>query len=87
MARLVHLGLRNYVPAERILECQRADQAWVQRLVRAAKRGAPEVPILDLTSGRRTRSVVFLSSGHLVLSALSPETIRNRLRGVGRGAR
>jgi regulator of extracellular matrix RemA (YlzA/DUF370 family) len=42
------------------------------------------VPILDLTNGRRTRSVVFLATGHLVLSALSPETIRNRLRAVQR---
>ncbi|HXG42692.1 MAG TPA: DUF370 domain-containing protein [Dehalococcoidia bacterium] len=84
MARLVHLGLRNYVPADRIAECHRADQAWVQRLVRAAKRGSPGVPILDLTNGRRTRSVVFLATGHLVLSALSPETIRNRLRAAQR---
>ncbi|GBD13638.1 hypothetical protein HRbin24_01671 [bacterium HR24] len=84
MARLVHLGLRNYVLAERIAECERADQAWVQRLVRAVKRGAPPAPILDLTAGRRTRSVVFLNTGHLVLSALSPETIRNRLRAAQR---
>jgi regulator of extracellular matrix RemA (YlzA/DUF370 family) len=37
---------------------------------------------LDLTAGRRTRSVLFLDSGHLVLSAIAADTLDQRLRAV-----
>jgi regulator of extracellular matrix RemA (YlzA/DUF370 family) len=37
---------------------------------------------LDLTAGRRTRSVLFLDSGHLVLSAIAVDTLDQRLRAV-----
>jgi regulator of extracellular matrix RemA (YlzA/DUF370 family) len=37
-----------------------------------------------MTNGRRTKAVIFLDSGHVVLAALAPETITGRLQ-VGRG--
>jgi len=34
---------------------------------------------IDATCGRKTKSVIVTESGHLVLSALLPETIANRV--------
>jgi extracellular matrix regulatory protein A len=33
-----------------------------------------------MTSGRRTKAVIFTDSGHIVLAALAPETIASRLQ-------
>jgi regulator of extracellular matrix RemA (YlzA/DUF370 family) len=77
VARLVQVGLGNYVAAERVLGCQPYADVAVQRLVRAARRHGL---LLDLTAGRRTRSVLFLDSGHLVLSAIAADTLDQRLR-------
>jgi hypothetical protein len=38
---------------------------------------------IDATCGRRTRAVLFMDSGHLVLSALLPETIVSRIENIG----
>ena len=84
MPRLVHVGLRNYIPAERVLSCESAGQAWVQRLLRAARRGETGATVLDLTAGRRTRGVLFLDTGHIALVALSPQTIGSRLTAARR---
>ncbi len=83
MARLVHVGLRNYVAAGRVVDCQRFAEVAVQRLVRAARRQGDRA-LLDLTAGRRTRSVIILDSGHIVLSAIPAETINQRLRAARR---
>ena len=35
--------------------------------------------LIDATYGRRTRAVVVMDSGHIILSAVQPETVANRL--------
>jgi regulator of extracellular matrix RemA (YlzA/DUF370 family) len=39
--------------------------------------------LVDATSGRRTRAVVIMDSGHIVLSSLQPETLTNRIHDKG----
>lgn len=59
------------------------DAAPVKRMVQAAKDNGNAV---DATCGRKTRAVVVMDSNHLILSALLPETISNRLNskeGIG----
>ena len=34
---------------------------------------------VDATSGRRTRAVIIMDSGHVILSAVQPETVASRL--------
>ena len=34
---------------------------------------------IDATYGRRTRAVIIMDSGHVILSAVQPETIANRV--------
>ncbi len=36
--------------------------------------------LIDMTSGRRTKAVIFTDSGHIILAALTPETIDGRLQ-------
>lgn len=35
--------------------------------------------VVDMTNGRRTRAVLFMDSGHIVLATITPETIASRL--------
>ena len=35
--------------------------------------------LIDATYGRRTRAVIVTDSGHIILSAVQPETVANRV--------
>lgn len=74
--RLVHVGFGNYVAADRIVSIKRPDAAPVQRLVREGK---PSRVVIDVTGGRRTKAVLFLDTGNIVLAALSPRSLSGRL--------
>lgn len=74
--RLMHAGFGNYIAAERVLDVAIPTSAPIQRMVRKAKR---EKIVLDLTAGRRTRSVIFLDTGVIVLAGIRPQRVRNRL--------
>ena len=54
------------------------ESAPIKRMVQEARdRGM----LIDATYGRRTRAVLVMDNDHLVLSALQPETVANRLSG------
>lgn len=73
--RLIHIGLGNYLAANRIVAVISPDSAPVKRIVQEAReRGT----LIDATYGRRTRAVVIADSGHVVLSAVQPETVAHR---------
>ena len=64
------------VAAERITVLASPDSAPMKRLVQDAK---DDGRAIDVTCGRRTRAIIITDSEHVVLSALQPETIANRL--------
>ncbi|MGQ0571060.1 MAG: DUF370 domain-containing protein [Armatimonadota bacterium] len=73
--RLISIGHGNILAANRIVAIISPDSAPVKRIVQEArKRGS----LIDATYGRRTRAVVITDSGHVVLSAVQPETLANR---------
>lgn len=74
--RLVPLGYGNFVAAGRILVVVAPDSAPVRRSVSEARK---QGQVVDATAGHRTRSVVFMDTGQLVLSALAPETVAARV--------
>ncbi len=74
---LLHIGFGGVVAANRILAVVSPDSAPIKRAMRHA---AETKTVIDMTYGRRTKSVIFLDTGHLVLAALQPETIVGRLR-------
>ena len=64
------------VAAERITILASPDSAPMKRLVQDAK---DDGRAIDVTCGRRTRTIIITDSEHVVLSALTPEKIANRL--------
>ena len=74
--RFINVGFGNMVAAERITILASPDSAPMKRLVQDAK---DDGRAIDVTCGRRTRTIIITDSEHVVLSALQPETIANRL--------
>jgi len=74
--QLVHVGFGDYVSANRILAVIRPGSAPVRRLLEEAER---QSQLVDVTHGRKTKAVLLLDSGHLVLTAIQPETVAGRL--------
>ena len=74
-AGLLPLGHGAAVALTRVIALANPRSAPVQRLVQQAEAAGR---LLDLTFGRRTRSVLLLDSGHVVLAALMAETVLAR---------
>jgi len=74
--RMVSIGFGNMVSANRIIAMVSPESAPVRRMIAEARdRGM----LIDATHGRRTRAVIVADSGHIVLSAVNPETVVSRL--------
>ena len=74
--KLINIGFGNMVSAERLVAIVSPDSAPIKRIVQDAKdRGS----LIDATHGRRTRAVLLTDSEHVILSAVQPETVANRL--------
>lgn len=73
---LVNVGYGNVVNMDRVISIIRADAAPIKRMIQVAR---DENLAIDGTCGRKTKCVLVMDSGHLVLSALLPETIENRV--------
>ena len=81
--RLINIGFGNLVSANRLIAIVSPDSAPIKRMVQEARdRGE----LIDATYGRGTKAVIMMDNDHLVLSALQPETIANRLSGEKDGA-
>ena len=77
--QLVNIGFGNIVSANRIIAIVSPESAPIKRIVQEAKDKGTAV---DATYGRRTRAVVIMDSGHIILSAVHPETVAGRLATV-----
>lgn len=74
--KLINIGFGNMVSASRLIAIVSPESAPIKRIIQEAKeRGS----LIDATYGRRTRAVIITDSDHVVLSAIQPETIANRL--------
>ena len=76
--KLINIGFGNMVSAGRILAIVAPDSAPIKRIIQDVRdRGQ----LIDATYGRRTRAVVIMDSGHVILSAIQPETVAGRIAG------
>jgi len=74
--KVINIGFGNIVSAERIIAIVSPDSAPIKRLIQEARdRGR----LIDATYGRRTRAVVIMDSDHVILSAIQPETVGQRM--------
>lgn len=75
----INIGFGNIINSDKIVTIITPDSAPCKRLVQKAK---AEDRIIDATQGRRTRGVIIMDHDQVVLSALMPDTIAGRLKGV-----
>lgn len=73
--KLINIGFGNIVSAHRMIAIVSPDSAPIKRIVSDARESDK---LIDATYGRRTRAVIIMDSGHIVLSAIQPETVANR---------
>lgn len=73
--QLINIGFGNIVVAERIVGIISPESAPVKRLLQNTK----DNEVIDATYGRKTRSILIMDSGHLIMAAVQPETIAARL--------
>ncbi len=74
--QLINIGFGNIVSANRIIAIVSPESAPIKRIVQVAK---DEGTAIDATYGRKTRAVLIMDSGHVVLSSIQPETVAGRL--------
>ncbi|MDA0674651.1 MAG: DUF370 domain-containing protein [Cyanobacteria bacterium] len=73
--KLINIGFGNIVSANRVIAIVSPESAPIKRIVADARdRGQ----LIDATYGRRTRAVMITDSGHIILSAIQPETVAHR---------
>jgi regulator of extracellular matrix RemA (YlzA/DUF370 family) len=80
--QLVNVGFNNMVNGSAVIAVISTDAAPIKRMIQTAR---DEGRAVDATCGRRTRAVLVMESGHLILSALTTETIAARCQDEKRG--
>jgi extracellular matrix regulatory protein A len=73
--RLINIGFGNIVSANRVIAIVSPESAPIKRIITDAR---DSKQLIDATYGRRTRAVIITDSGHVILSAIQPETVANR---------
>lgn len=74
--KLINIGFGNIVSANRIISIVSPESAPIKRIITVAR---DKGMLIDATYGRRTRAVIITDSDHVILSAVQPETVAQRL--------
>ena len=74
--KLLNIGFGNMVAAPRVVSMVSPESAPIKRIIQDVRERGN---LIDATFGRRTRTVIVMDSGHVILSALTPETLNARL--------
>ena len=72
---LIHFSFGNYLPINRVVAIVSPNSAPIKRMI---QEGRDNGLVIDMTNGRRTRTVLFMDSGHIILATIAPETIASR---------
>ncbi len=78
----LNIGYGNVVSANRVIAIISPDSAPVKRIIQDAKEKGT---LIDATYGRKTRCVIVMDDGHIVLSPNMPETVGGRLSAEQKG--
>ncbi len=78
--KFINAGFGNMIALDRIVALASPDSAPIKRIVQDAK---DDGRAIDISCGRRTRSVIITDSDHVILSAIQPETLSGRLNSRG----
>lgn len=73
--KLINIGFGSMIAASRVLAIMDPDSAPIKRVVQEAReRGM----LIDASYGRKTRAVILMDTDHVILSAMTPETLASR---------
>ena len=73
--KLINIGFGSLVAANRVLAVVAPDSAPIKRVIQEARDRAM---LIDASYGRKTKAVILMDTDHVILSAISPETIYER---------
>jgi len=73
---ILNVGYNNFVVKDKIIAIVSSDTKPIKRLISVYKN---EAKIIDATSGRKTRTVIVMQSGYIVLSSIHPQTLSQRM--------
>ncbi len=76
--KLINIGFGNMVSANRVVAIVSPESAPIKRIIQDVRERGN---LIDATYGRKTRAVIIMDSGHVILSALQPETVSARTIG------
>lgn len=71
-AKFINVGYGNLVAADRIVTIASPDSAPIKRLVQDARDAGA---VIDVSCGKKTRSVILTDSRHVILSSLESDTL------------
>ena len=73
--KLINIGYGNMISADRIITIVSPESAPIKRMIQEAREKGT---LIDATYGRKTRTVIVTDSDHIILCAVTPETIGSR---------
>jgi regulator of extracellular matrix RemA (YlzA/DUF370 family) len=73
---LVHIGFDNIIAMSRVITMLSPTQQPTKRLIQEARKKSM---LIDATHARKAKAAVIMDTGHIVLAAISAETIARRL--------
>ena len=74
--KLINIGFGNYISADKLISVTSPDSAPIKRAVQVSREKGL---LIDASFGRSTKAVLFMENGFIVLSALAPETLSERV--------
>lgn len=81
--KLINIGFGSYVSPERIIAAVDPESNPIKRIV---THGKDTGKLIDATYGRKTKTVLIMDSGHVILCPLTPEGVSQRVQGKTGGA-
>jgi len=73
--KLINIGFGNMIAQNRLIAIVSPESAPIKRVITEARERGN---LIDASFGRRTRAVIIMDSGHVILSAIQPETVAGR---------
>ena len=74
--KTLNIGFNNFVIDEHVIRIVVPDNAPAKRLREDAKN---RDALIDATAGRKTRSIIIMDNGYIILSAVNVETLIQRI--------
>ena len=76
--KIISIGFNNYIMTQKISAITSLNTTPIKKAIKIARE---DKRLIDATMGKKVKTAIFLDSGFIVLSALAPQTLYQRLIG------